>query len=169
VRLLLLRHAIAVSRSGFDGPDSDRPLTREGSEKFERGAEAIARLLPELDLIATSPWERARATARILVAALPSAPPLVELPALAHGGTPAEVVGELASSPRLARSAALALVGHEPLLSVLEAWLLAGRSRPFSALRKGGAALLEFDGAPRRHEGLLLWHLTAGQLRSAHR
>ena len=42
----------------------------------------------------------------------------------------------------------VAAVGHEPHLGLLIGYLATGQLHPFIELRKGGAALLEFDGGP---------------------
>ena len=59
----------------------------------------------------------------------------------------------------------MALIGHEPHLSRLEAWLLVGRERPISVFKKGGAALLDLPDRVAAGRASLLWHLTASQLR----
>jgi len=162
VRLLLVRHAIAVDPREFDGPDAERSLTSAGIARFERGARAIARLVPELEVVLTSPYARCRETAALLAEAHPSNPPVIELAELAPGASPRRTTGAL---KRFAGVPALALVGHEPDLSTLEGDLLAGEGRAFSVFKKGGAALLEASGTPRSGAARLLWHLTAGQLR----
>lgn len=67
-RLYLVRHAVAGSRSRWDGDDRDRPLT----EKGERQAEAIADWLApfEPDRILSSPYLRCVDTVRPLASRL---------------------------------------------------------------------------------------------------
>jgi phosphohistidine phosphatase len=59
----------------------------------------------------------------------------------------------------------LAIVGHEPHLSMLVTWLMTGSQESRIQLKKGGACLLEFESVPRRNSGTLLWLLTPRQLR----
>lgn len=56
----LVRHAVAVGRHGWDGPDRARPLTAKG----QRQAEALPRLLAGADVrrILSSPAARCRDT-----------------------------------------------------------------------------------------------------------
>jgi phosphohistidine phosphatase len=161
VKVLLVRHAIAEDAPAFRGADRDRPLSEEGRRRFRRGAEAIAAQVPELALVATSPLVRARQTAEMIVAASPRAG-LDELGALAPGGEAREVLTWLSGRRD---AAAVALVGHEPDLSRLEGLLLAGRGRTLAEFRKGGAALLDFPERIAAGGAVLVWHLTAGQLR----
>jgi phosphohistidine phosphatase len=60
--------------------------------------------------------------------------------------------------------ATIAIVGHEPHLSTLTAWLLTGNASAFIELKKGGACLLQFEHAPRKAGGTLLWLMRPSQL-----
>jgi len=162
VRLLLVRHAVALDRQAFDGADADRPLTASGVARFERGAKALARLVPGLEAVLTSPYARCRETATILALAHPDRPAVSALDELAAGASPRRVVAALRP---WSGASAVALVGHEPDLSLLEGHLLAGEGVVFSAFKKGGAALLEPSGTRRAGSARLRWHLTAGQTR----
>lgn len=161
MQALLVRHAIAEDAAAFQGADRDRPLSADGRRRFRRGAEAIAAQVPDLALVATSPLVRARQTAELIVAASARAV-LHEAAALAPEGSCAEVLAWLAGGHA---APALALVGHEPNLSLLEGLLLTGRERTLAEFRKGGAALLDFPGRIAAGGAVLVWHLTAGQLR----
>ena len=44
MKLLLIRHAIAVEREAFEGDDGKRPLTREGIGRMRRAARGLARV-----------------------------------------------------------------------------------------------------------------------------
>ena len=162
MRVLLVRHAIAADRDRFRGPDDERPLTPEGIRRFRRGARALADQVPELELVFSSPLVRARQTAELLVEAHPARPRLAEAIELAPGGAAAAAL-ELVRARK--GVATFALVGHEPDLSRLEGYLLTGHEGSLAELRKGGAALLDFPERPTAGRAVLLWHLTAGQLR----
>ena len=58
MKVFLVRHAKAGTRSGFDGPDELRPLTRKGREQ----AEALVRVLADepITRILTSSYVRCR-------------------------------------------------------------------------------------------------------------
>lgn len=162
MRVLLVRHAAAVDRLAFEGADADRPLTAEGARRFRRAARALATRLPEIQAIASSPLLRARETADLLAAELAGPPERLDLGALEPDARPAAALAWLRSRPELDT---VALIGHEPHLSRLEAWLLAARERPLAAFKKGGAALVELSGRLAAGRALLAWHLTASQLR----
>lgn len=162
MKILLVRHAIATDAASFAGPDRDRPLTDDGRRRFRRGALALAALVPDLALIATSPLRRARETAEILAAATDGRARLAEAGELAPDGAATAVLRRLASWREVA---AVALVGHEPNLTLLEGLLLTGSERSLAELKKGGAALLDLPGRVTAGGARLLWHLPAGQLR----
>lgn len=166
MKLLLLRHAIAADRAAFAASgkeDRQRPLTEDGRKKIRKIAEALAGLLPELALIATSPYVRARDSAEILARAYPERPVLSELGELAPAGSAAALLKFLQAQKSLP---IVACVGHEPDLSQLAGWLLAGKEKSFLDLRKGGACLLDFAGRLAPGNAVLSWHLTPVQLRS---
>jgi phosphohistidine phosphatase len=162
VRLLIVRHAIAEEREGPPGSDADRRLSDGGRQKFRRGARALAELVPELAIVLTSPYRRARETAELLALTHPAHPRVRELAELAPGNAAREVAAVL---PAAAKGGAIAVVGHEPLLSQLEGLLLTGDARSLAELRKGGAALLESLASPEPGGMVLIWHLTPSQLR----
>lgn len=165
MRVLLLRHGIAEDRAAWAGggaDDATRPLTDEGRRRMKKIAAALARLEPEIGLVATSPAARAQQSAAILHAALPRGVVLAEREALAPAARPGAALKLLQAEQKLA---ALALVGHEPNLSQLAALLLAGEERPLLELKKGGAALVDFPGGVAAGAGTLLWLLTPAHLR----
>lgn len=172
MRVLLVRHAVAVDRLAFEGADSERPLTPEGARRFRRAARALAARLPAIEAIASSPLRRARETADLLAAELAGKPERIDLGALEPDARPAAALAWLRSLRSLRANGGIetvALVGHEPNLSRLEAWLLAARERPLSVFKKGGAALVELPGRIAAGHAVLLWHLTASQLRDLDR
>jgi phosphohistidine phosphatase len=160
VRLLLIRHGIAVP-SGTPGiADDDRPLTPRGRSRFRAAARGLARILDRPDLLLTSPLPRARCTADIAARAFGRLQPRPET-VLAHGGAEA-ILALLARQPN---DASVALVGHEPVLSLLLARLLgSGRGERF-AFKKGGAALVDLPDGP-GGGGRLVWFLKPRILRA---
>ncbi|MCP5195545.1 MAG: histidine phosphatase family protein [Gammaproteobacteria bacterium] len=165
MKLLLVRHAIAEDAETFitaGGTDAQRSLTDVGRKKMRKGANRLRSQLEQIDLLACSPLVRARETADIIARAFGDVP-IIERPELDYRYPPEAVLGWLTQGPA---SGVVVAVGHEPQLSLLAGLLLAGVTRPLIAFRKGGVALLEFDGCVAAGEGILHWALTAGQLRS---
>jgi 8-oxo-dGTP diphosphatase len=60
MRLYVVRHADAGSRSSWDGPDEDRPLTTKGHRQARAIADAIAPVRPEV--LVSSPYRRCTQT-----------------------------------------------------------------------------------------------------------
>jgi phosphohistidine phosphatase len=69
MKVLIIRHAIAEERDDFARTGKDdrlRPLTDEGRKKMKQAARGLKALVPEIDLLATSPLTRAAQTAAVL-------------------------------------------------------------------------------------------------------
>jgi phosphohistidine phosphatase len=165
MNLLVIRHGVAEDAAAFaatDRPDAARPLTAAGRKKMKKAARGLASLLPELQVVATSPLTRAVETAGIVAAAWGS-PEVSEVAALVPGAKPAELVPWLKEQ---GGRELVAVVGHEPHLSRLVSYLLAGAGGSFLELRKGGACLLEIAGQPGPGAAKLLWLATPKQLRA---
>jgi phosphohistidine phosphatase len=162
--LYLVRHAIAAPR-GNDWPDdAKRPLTHKGRARMREIARGLARLGAEPDLVLTSPLLRAHETAEILVGDLRPPPKLQTAPALAPGH-PQEVVAQLLEN--LPRAAVVALVGHEPGMGELAAWLLGTREPP--TFKKGGVCCVETPRPVRAGSAQLIWFATPRMLRAVAR
>ena len=159
--LYLVRHAIAAERGDAYPDDDQRPLTKRGTARMRRAVRGFAGLNPGVDIVLTSPLLRARRTAEILVAGLVPAPRLEALEALAPGHAPSDVAAALAG---YAGSRTIALVGHEPGLGTLAAWLTGARE-PF-AFRKGGIARIDVNALPPGQTGRLRWFATPKMLRA---
>jgi phosphohistidine phosphatase len=164
MNLLVVRHAIAADPAEYarEHPDdAGRPLTPEGLKKMKRVARGLRSLVPDVDLLATSPYTRARETADILAAVYKPVTPVV-VPVLAPG-QPAADVGRWLEGAR--RHDTVAIVGHEPGLSRIVSWLLAGGERSFVELKKSAACLLAIPDTIGAGCATLRWALTPGQLR----
>jgi len=163
MELLVVRHAPAADRQSFaraHDDDRERPLTPQGIRRMQRGARALRRLVPELELLVSSPLRRAVETAAILAEAYGGLE-VLQLEALAPGAPRAERVAFL--EQRAAERAAI--VGHAPDLDEDVSWLVAGVSHPFVQLGKGAACLLELPGRIDAGRASLRWLLEPGQLR----
>jgi phosphohistidine phosphatase len=159
MRLLIVRHAIAVP-SGTPGiPDDERPLTPAGEKRFRRAARGLAVAVPRPDVLLTSPLPRARRTAILAARAWRRIKPQSE-EALA-GGSFSDVAALLNEYRGMD---VVAMVGHEPDVSGLVARLIGTPHDERLTFKKGGAALLEVPG-PIEEGGALLWYLTPRMLR----
>jgi len=164
--LYVVRHAIAEDAPSGTA-DAARRLTLAGRRKMEavvRGLRAL-RVAPEVVL--TSPLVRAVETARIVVEGLRGAPEPRELPALASDVPAADTVKALRA---FARSRHLMIVGHEPNLSNVVAFLLTGTPDGATLdLKKGGCAAVELTSFAPRGGATLRWLLPPRVLRRAGR
>lgn len=195
--VLVVRHAIALDKDEANElgvPDAERPLTKEGRRRMKRVARGLARSVPNLSALFSSPWRRAVETADLLRARFkgqglttsgnvaPGSVALsnVETDALLPDAEPEALAECLAGSPA---SASVAVVGHEPHLSGWVSWCLTDvrrpaiqqralseerpivQLRPILQLRKGGACLLRFEDTVGPSRGKLLWLMTPAVLR----
>jgi phosphohistidine phosphatase len=167
MNLIVIRHGQAGNPSDFAlrGLSDDlRPLTLKGRRRMRQNARGLAGLVETIDLVAHSPLVRAVETASIVAGAFKA--PLVELADLAPQGSRQQLLDWLAAQPL---TASVAIVGHEPTLSQLVAWLTTGHEQAYFEFRKGAAArvLLRNQVAP--GAGELCWLMTPRQLRRCRR
>jgi phosphohistidine phosphatase len=160
MQLLIIRHARAEER-GLLRRDAGRRLTKDGRKEMRKAAKGLARLVDDLDILATSPLTRAHETADILADELDGPAP-TELQLLAPRGSPGRLLAWVADQPA---DATVALIGHEPDLGCFAGYLLGGKASSFIELKKGAACLISFEREPKAGEGRLQWLLTPSQLR----
>jgi phosphohistidine phosphatase len=163
MKLLIIRHAIAEDRDEFARTGKDdrlRPLTDDGRKRMKQAARGLKSLVPELDLLATSPLTRAAQTGAVLDSVYGGLSE-VEIRELAPESTPLEFLSWL----RKQTAETVAVVGHEPSISLIVSWLLTGTEKRIYSFRKGGACLLEFAGEVGAGTASLLWALTPALLR----
>lgn len=167
LRVLVVRHGVAEERevSAKTGrPDATRRLTKPGRKKMRKAARGLARLVPRLDVLGTSPLTRAIETGEILAKRFEGAR-AVRLPALAPGKSVGQVMDWLRDQAARKPGAVVALIGHEPHLGQLVSWMLTGLRESFVPLKKGGACLLDFQEEVKPARAKLLWVMRPGQLR----
>ncbi len=160
----LIRHALAHKRDQERWPDdSRRPLMPEGEEEFVGAARGLARVVPEVEVLLSSPYERAWRTAEIL-AEQAGWPAPEKLPALEPDIPPEKVVIALET---YAGKQSIALAGHRPGLHELAVYLLTGDAGGADMkIKKGGVACIEFDAVPKAGAGKLRWPFTPKVLRN---
>lgn len=137
MKLFVIRHAIAEDRRP-DQDDAARELTPEGARKLKQIVRGLRALDVELARVVTSPWARARQTAALL-APVAGAPPIAT---------------ELLCQPPRAELLAMlgeqreptGVVGHEPWLGELVAWLAFGDARRGEALALKKGCVVELEG-----------------------
>jgi phosphohistidine phosphatase len=160
LELYLVRHGLAAVR-GEDYPDdSKRPLTSDGITRLRKEAKALQTLDVQFDQILSSPLVRAKQTAEIFAELMKSKPPVAMSDALTPAGSPAAVIQDLGKHMRKAR---IALVGHEPNMGELAAYLVGAKTPlPF---KKGGICRIDFAVFPPKGKGQLIWFVTPRMLR----
>lgn len=164
MHVVIVRHAIALDREVANTrgvPEADRPLTDTGRKKMIAAARGLTRLLPRPDLLASSPWLRARQSADLIADAFDGIE-VTQTPALLPGHLQHDLIDWLLSRD-IAKTAIL--VGHEPDLGLWAGWLLSGRPLPMLRFKKASACLIAFDDKPAPGHGELRWLLTPRQLR----
>ncbi len=163
MNLYLMRHGLAVERGtpGYDS-DGERPLTSKGERKVRRVAEALVKMEVSFDAILSSPLVRAQQTADVLSEEMKARQKVQLTEHLAPGGSVRELVNllqDLSGSPQ-----AILLVGHEPDLGQLAAFLLAGGDGITIVFKKGGIAKLSIESLRAGRCATLEWLLTSRQL-----
>jgi len=162
--LLVVRHAISMSRSEFTREDDSlRPLTDEGRTKMRSNCRGLWTIAPAFEILATSPFTRARQTADIVEETYPGEVDVLETDSLVPSAEPDEFLDWIVD---YSAEDAVAIVGHEPSLSTISSWLLSGREHSFIDLKKGSGLLLELPSPPSGGSGELRWYLVPQQLRS---
>jgi len=164
MEVVLVRHAIAAERDPAKWPgDGDRPLTEQGEDRMRRAARGLGRIVPEVDVVLSSPLARAWRTAEILHEEIgwPAPEPC---PHLEPDRSPGQAVRALVPYRDRAR---IVLVGHEPNLSEIASHLVtpAGGRGIDIEMKKGGAACLGVDGDPGPGTAWLRWLATPRMLR----
>jgi len=160
LELYLIRHGVAAERGEEYPDDSKRPLTSDGIAGLRKEAKALERLDVAFDQILSSPLVRARQTADVFTETMKSKPPVATTDALTPAGSPAAVIQELGKHMRKGR---IALVGHEPNMGELAAYLIGAKAPlPF---KKGAVCRIDFAVFPPKGKGQLCWFVTPRMLR----
>lgn len=141
MHLFVIRHALAED-VGPNVDDTERALTDTGRSKLRQAVRGLRALDIRFERILTSPWKRAVQTARHLEP-ITSSPPVAT--DLLTQPPRAELLALIAE-----RGETTAVVGHEPWLGELVAWLAFGDTRHGDALiiKKCGVVWLEGSALP---------------------
>lgn len=137
--------------------DGERPLSVRG----EADARAVGRMLaaadPALALVLTSPLRRAVDTGGLIASAFQPVPVQRATGQLSPGFDPDLLMEELLA---LGSDDHVAVVGHQPDMSVLASRLITGGTKGSVAFSPGAVALLIVAPMGRRAEAQLRWLLT---------
>src|ERR1700685_152272 len=161
MNLYILRHGLAVER-GTPGykKDSDRPLTSKGRRRMEKISEAMEAMELKFDLILSSPFLRAKQTAKIVAETFGLQKRFAFSEALVPDGNPKMLVEQIGKL----RVKNIWFVGHEPHLSRLIALLTTGSVDAAIELKKGGLCKLEMETPSCGRCATLAWLLTPRQM-----
>lgn len=116
----------------------------------------------EFDFLVSSPLVRARQTADVVAEVFGYDDEILLADALKPEATAAGLVGLLAKHPP---DSSVALVGHEPSLSLAAAAFVGRSADAKIRLKKSGVIGVRFDGAAAVGAGELEFHFKPGQLR----
>ncbi|HEX9385112.1 MAG TPA: phosphohistidine phosphatase SixA [Anaerolineales bacterium] len=158
MNLYIVRHAIAVQRgTPGDDDDSQRPLTDDGRKKMKKIVKGLHQLDMQLNTILSSPYVRARDTAKILASEFKLKNQLSFSDNLIPPGNFEALIDEIQNKYDVEN---IALVGHEPMLSQLISWLTTGNTDMNINFKKGGVCYLSADNLYQYHRATLEWLLT---------
>lgn len=142
--LFIVRHAVAEEREDFakkNADDSLRPLTAKGKKKLQKMILSLEKEFDKLDMVVTSPYVRAKQSAQIISDIADNAK-VVESAELVPHAPPQALLKWLKTQG--AQSKKIAVIGHEPHLSLFTSYLLTGNSKEnFIELKKSSVALVE--------------------------
>ncbi len=153
--LYVLRHAIAED-AGPGQPDATRQLTEFGQDKARRVLSHAHRIGVRPSSVLTSPYARAAQTALIACEELRFPGQALETQALVPYVNVFDLWATLRSP---ARTGDLLVVGHNPQLSSLVAWLIGARADAVW-LKKSGLAALDVASSGAQPHAILSWLLT---------
>jgi len=108
MKLLFIRHSLAIEREEYLGHDFDRPLSEKGIKRAKKFFKEIKKIYPHIDFIITSTAKRALQSAEILDSYYPKAK-IVKTSKLLPGAGINEF-NEIISE----KEGVIAIVGHQP-------------------------------------------------------
>jgi phosphohistidine phosphatase len=152
MELYLFRHGIADDGQP-GGPDSARELTDEGRRKTADVVKLARKAGVRPSLVVTSPYTRARQTARIAAEELEYKGHVLALESLVPHSSPENVWKDLRDH---ADESAILLAGHEPLLSRLVAYLLNAPSLQVE-MKKAALVRIDMETVRAHPHGILRW------------
>lgn len=143
MKIIIVRHAIAEELlPSWEGKDEERPLTDEGKKKFKKALKSLQNFDLSPDAIFTSPLVRAKQTAELIRKNLFSK----EIPIHETDSMKPESLARLPEEVKaFPAESQLILVGHNPHLTHLASYLLAGHEELSIDIRKGSIIILSIE------------------------
>jgi phosphohistidine phosphatase len=160
-QVVVMRHAEAEEPANAllaGRSDALRRLTKAGANQMHKGAAGLATLVDDIHVIHSSPLVRAIQTADILSTSFPKAKRLQHA-RLAPGSDPAKLLAWVSRE-----TSVIALVGHEPDLSLWIGYMTTGVARSLVHMKKGSVCCLEMPEHAHAGEARIAWCLTLKQL-----
>lgn len=144
MELIIIRHGDAGSADPKEYPDDSlRPLTPQGKRDMVQVGRGLRRLGIDFAAIFDSGFVRARQTAAAICKAYRMDPAEIQtMRELEPGVDPAQTAAKLRTVRGFKR---FAIVGHEPHLSTLVGYLVAGDGGIRLDIKKGGVCRLESE------------------------
>ncbi len=142
MHLFVVRHGIAEdAKPGQD--DASRALTHSGTRKLRRSIQGVRELGWRFERVLTSPWLRATQTADLLAPVSDHSPITTELLCKSPQSELLALIAEVTAPTK--KQHGTAVVGHEPWLGELVAWLAFGDRRHGDQIdfKKGGVVWLD--------------------------
>lgn len=139
--LLLIRHGVAEEWA--PGGDAERPLTVNGKSQLRLAAAGLLRLGLTIDAAMSSPFLRARETAEIYLSELGPDAPVETWAGLTPAAPPQTTVEELIALGKQVSGARVAIFGHNPNISSVISWLVAGHGHTFFNVAPGDVTHLQ--------------------------
>lgn len=139
--LLLIRHGVA--QEWAPGGDAERPLSPNGKAQLRQAALGLARLGLTIDAAMSSPFVRARETAEIYLAELGPDAPIEHWAGLTPAAPAQATVEELLALGKQVSGARVAVFGHNPNISSVISWLVAGHGHTFFNVAPGDVIHLQ--------------------------
>ena len=161
VELYLMRHGKAQNASTNISSDSKRKLTESGKKEVFNVVKCMERMGIDIDYIASSPLDRAKQTANIVIKNPKYQSPLFIWNELKPETNVADTISKISSI----KSNSVLLIGHAPHLINLISEIISPNSAELNiSLKKGGFAHIQY--LPNsKTEGTLRSILTPKQLK----
>ena len=160
-QVLVVRHAEAEEQTSAllaGRGDEQRRLTKTGVRMMRKAAAGLATQVDEIQVILSSSLVRAVQTADIVSSFFPHAEQLQHA-RLAPGFGPDSLRTWV-----LRQNGTIALVGHEPDLSLWIGYMTCGAPRSLVHMKKGSVCRLELPDQAQPGEARIVWCLTLKQL-----
>jgi phosphohistidine phosphatase len=158
IELYLLRHAEAAPQASFQD-DASRQLTVAGKAQAAKLAQHLKKMGLTFDVVISSPFDRAKQTAQIILEATSSSHELTLSSSLTPNASTREILKELKPLHRCKR---ILLVGHMPHLGQLASFLISGLLDAHVMFEKSAMARINFQNSA--GIGSLVWLLSPDQI-----